>query len=347
MLKRRVCVGLLLFLAVATLVAASFLGFGARDVAATPTTPTTPGSLSTTLGPQAGTTTTKRPATTTTTKHAGTATTVKRRTTASTTKPPGTTTTTVPGPPGFSPLHAPAAIVMDMKTGKVFYGRNPDQKRAMALTTKMMTSLIAIESLPLDKIVTVSQHASSTGEQTLSLKPGERLTVEQLLFGSMVWSANDASVALAEAVSGTEAAFVKEMNQKAAELGLKNTHYMNSHGLDTPGHYTSARDLALLATYAMKNAEFRKLAGTVYYSLQIAGRPKPFDCRNINKLVGFVREATGVKTGFTNDAGFCLVASVDAGGRQLVSVVLGDKSWSQVYADTLVLLLYGLGQPSG
>jgi serine-type D-Ala-D-Ala carboxypeptidase (penicillin-binding protein 5/6) len=341
LLKKRVCVGLLLFLVAALLVSASYLGFGAPSVGAQPTDISL---LAANAGPQA-TTTTKRPATTTTVKRAGGTATTKRPASTGTTRP-ATTTTTVPGPPGFAPLHAPAAIVIDMKTGKMLYGRSPDQKRAMASTTKIMTSILAIERLPLDKIVTISQHSAATGEQSLQLKAGERLTVEQLLFGTMVWSANDGAVALAEAVSGTETAFVKEMNEKAVELGLTNTHYANAHGLDAPGHYTSARDLALLARYAMQDPEFRKLAGTVYYNLQVPGRPKAFNCRNVNKLVGFVREATGVKTGFTDDAKFCLVASVNSGGRELMSVVLGDPSWSEVYADTLVLLLYGLSCPS-
>jgi D-alanyl-D-alanine carboxypeptidase len=349
LLKRRILVALLLVLAVALLLSASYLGMGTSSVGAR----TTSTALASVAPNIQATTTTKRPAATTTTKRstvttkgASTTATTKRSTKTTASTLATTTTTAVPGPPGFAPLHAPAAIVIDMKTGAVMYSRKPDQKRAMASTTKMMTAILAIENLPLDKVITISAHAGATGEQSVQLKAGEKLTVEQLLFATLVWSANDAAVALAEAVSGSESAFVKQMNEKAVELGLENTHYANAHGLDAQNHHTSARDLALLAIYCMKNAEFRKLAGTVHYSLQIPGREKAFDCRNVNKLVGFVREATGVKTGFTNDAMFCLVASVDSGGREMMSVVMGERNWSEVYADTLVLLLYGLSRPS-
>jgi len=231
-------------------------------------------------------------------------------------------------PPATPRIQAKSAVVLDMDSGAILYSYEPDVRRPMASTTKIMTAVLAIDTLPLDRMVTVSPRAAAVGEQSLGLKAGNRLTVEQLLYGALVHSANDAAYALGEACAGTMQAFVSKMNDKAKELGLSNTHYVNPEGLDAAGHFTSACDLAALARVAMRSPEFRKVVGTVDYSLTLPGASAPFTFRNVNKLLGKVDWVTGIKTGSTSGAGFCLVASGSIGGRSLVSVVMGEATWA-------------------
>jgi D-alanyl-D-alanine carboxypeptidase (penicillin-binding protein 5/6) len=238
-------------------------------------------------------------------------------------------------------IHVSHAILIDMSSGRVLYSSNPDDRCAIGSTTKIMTAILVLESLPLDRLVTVSPRAASVGEQSLGLKAGDQLTVEQLLYGALVHSGNDASCALAEACSGSIESFVSEMNAKASELGLKNTHFANPDGLDAPGHYSSARDLATLARYAMQNSEFRKIVGTESYSITLRSGSAPFTFHNVNRLLGSASWVTGVKTGFTNDAHFCLVASGSNSGASVISVVLGESNWTNTYADGQKLLEYG------
>ncbi len=241
-------------------------------------------------------------------------------------------------------IHAKSAIVIDLTTGQILYSHDANARRPMASITKIMTAILALETLPLDREVTVSARAAKVGEQSLGLKAGDHLTVEQLLYGALVHSGNDAAFALAEAAGGSMEAFVGEMNEKARELGLSNTHYINPDGLDARGHYSSARDLAMLARYAMQNAEFRKIVGTVNYSITLPGQSNPIAFRNVNKLLGTVAWVTGIKTGSTDDAGFCLVASGTSQGKSVISVVLGESSWTPTWADSKNLLEYGFKQ---
>ena len=238
-------------------------------------------------------------------------------------------------------IHVSHAILIDSSSGRVLYSSNPDARCAIGSTTKMMTAILVLESLPLDRVVTVSARAASVGEQSLGLKAGDQLTVEQLLYGALVHSGNDASCALAEACGGSIESFVAEMNAKASELGLRNTHFANPDGLDAPGHYSSARDLATLARYAMQNSEFRKIVATESYSITLRSGSTPFTFSNVNRLLGSVAWVTGVKTGFTNDAHFCLVASGSKSGASMISVVLGESNWTNTYADGEKLLEYG------
>lgn len=237
--------------------------------------------------------------------------------------------------------HAPNAVLIDSDSGDLLFSSNPDQRRAIASTTKIMTATLVLESLPLDKVVTVSPTAASVGQQSLGLEPGDKLTVEQLLYGALVHSGNDASCALAEATSGSIKAFVDQMNAKARKLGLKNTHFTNPDGLDEVGHYSSARDLAVLARYAMRNSEFQKIVGTANYSLTLPGRSAPFSFHNVNRLVRTVDWVTGIKTGSTSNARFCLVASGSRNGASVISVVLGESNWTNTWADSKLLLEYG------
>jgi D-alanyl-D-alanine carboxypeptidase (penicillin-binding protein 5/6) len=236
-------------------------------------------------------------------------------------------------------ISAVAAYLMDPDTGDVLYEKNANKSYAMASTTKIMTAIVAIENSSLSDNVQISEHAAAVGESSAWLSKGETLTVEQLLYALLLQSANDAAVALAEGVAGSEQAFVDMMNQKAADLGATNTHFSNPHGLDQAGHYTSARDLATIAAYAMSNQEFRTIVQTKKYEIPWEGHPYPRVLENHNKLLSSYSWVTGIKTGYTANAGLCLVASGMKDGRQVISVVLngGNGYWDE----SMSLLNYG------
>jgi serine-type D-Ala-D-Ala carboxypeptidase (penicillin-binding protein 5/6) len=247
--------------------------------------------------------------------------------------------------PGQGAVEAPrvlakAVILADEATGQVLFERNAGAARAMASTTKVMTALLALERLDERRLVAIGAGPPQVGEESLRLRKGERLTVRQLLLGLLLKSANDAGVALAEAVDGSEAAFVRRMNRKAAALRLTATHYVTPYGLDRPGHQTSARDLARLWEVAMRRADFRSLVAT--RSARIPGGP--LSLRRFvttNQLLGSYRWTVGGKTGFTNRAGRCLVASASRGGRRLVAVALGSPN---AFADVHALFEHGFSK---
>jgi D-alanyl-D-alanine carboxypeptidase len=235
---------------------------------------------------------------------------------------------------------ATAAILADESTGQVLFERNAGAGRAMASTTKVMTALLTLERLDERRVVVIGAGPPRVGEESLRLHKGERLTVRQLLLGLLVKSANDAGVALAEAVDGSEAAFVRRMNRKAAALRMAATHYVTPYGLDRPGHQTSARDLARLWEVAMRRADFRSLVAT--RAARIPG--VPLSLRRFvttNQLLGSYQWTVGGKTGFTNRAGRCLVASASRGGRRLVAVALGSPN---AFADVRALFEYGFAK---
>jgi serine-type D-Ala-D-Ala carboxypeptidase (penicillin-binding protein 5/6) len=245
-----------------------------------------------------------------------------------------------PGAVAGPRVAARAAILADEATGQVLFERNAEVARAMASTTKVMTALLALERLDERRVVRIGAGPPRVGEESLRLRRGERLTVHQLLLGLLVKSANDAGVALAEAVDGSEAAFVRRMNRKAAALGLAATHYVTPYGLDRPGHQTSARDLAHLWEVAMRRADFRSLVAT--RTARIPG--SPLSLRRFvttNQLLGSYRWTVGGKTGFTNHARRCLVASASRGGRRLVAVALGSPN---AFADVRALFEYGFAK---
>jgi D-alanyl-D-alanine carboxypeptidase len=233
-------------------------------------------------------------------------------------------------------VNARWVLLADERTGQVLFEREAREPRAMASTTKVMTALLSLEHLDQRRTVVIGKEPTAVGEESLELEAGERLTVHQLLLGLLVKSANDAAVALADAVDGSEAVFVRRMNRRAAELGLDATHYVTPYGLDRPGHQTSARDLARLWEVAMRRADFRALVST--RSAQLPGPQRVRKFITTNQLLGSYAWAVGGKTGFTSDAGRCLVASASRGGRRLVAVALGSTN---AFTDVRALFEYG------
>ena len=243
---------------------------------------------------------------------------------------------------------SPSAIVVNLRSGAVLFEQGAQIQRAMASTTKMMTAVVALENMDVSTEVTVSQTAVSVWEKADWVEAGDVLTVEQLLYALMVQSENQAAVALAEACAGSEAAFVQMMNEKAAELGMRDTHYTNAHGLDAPGHYSTAADLATLARYALGSQTigemFGKLVSTGDYTTQIQGHDLPTTFQTTNRLLLQYDWVTGVKTGETAEARFCLVAAGTKDGVSMVSVILGQPIQDTCFAESKLLLEYGLSQ---
>jgi len=219
-------------------------------------------------------------------------------------------------------LSARSAVVIDVDSKTILYAKSPDLKLLPASTTKIMTALVALDAYPLDKVITIDS-VHQTG-QVMELKPGERITVENLLYGLLVESANDAATVLAQSYPGGEDKFIEAMNQKVKDLGLSNTNFTNASGLDAYGHYTSAHDLALIAAAAMDNPVFKKIVGTLGITVSDTDNTISHDLETINELLGETPGLAGVKTGWTELAGECFVSFVSRGGRDLITVVLGS-----------------------
>jgi D-alanyl-D-alanine carboxypeptidase (penicillin-binding protein 5/6) len=243
-----------------------------------------------------------------------------------------------PDPPELS---APSAVLIEASTGDVLYERAADKRRAIASTTKLMTALLTMEHTELSDEVTASSYVAAPIESKLSLRPGERMSVADLLRGLMLESANDAAVTLAEHISGSRAAFVRLMNRRARELKLRNTHFDNPIGFDGPGNFSSARDLARLAVVLRKHSFVRKIANRASATLTTGYRPRTI--RNRNTLLAKDRYVNGLKTGHTVSAGYVLVGTRRRDNVTLVSVVLGTPSMAARDADSLALLQWGAG----
>jgi D-alanyl-D-alanine carboxypeptidase (penicillin-binding protein 5/6) len=235
---------------------------------------------------------------------------------------------------------APSAIVIEVSTMAVACAKAPDQRRPIASTTKLMTALLALERAKLSETFETSSYRPSAGESVIGLQPGERMQVRDLLRGLLVNSGNDAAMALATGIAGSERAFVRMMNRRARELGLDDTHYGNPIGLDEPGNYSSARDLVRLALVLRTNPFFRKTVDAPAVTLVSGAHPRTFD--NRNRLVRQYGWVNGVKTGHTRLAGYVLVGSGRRHGVQVVSAVLGTAGYGPRDAQSVALLRAGL-----
>jgi len=231
-------------------------------------------------------------------------------------------------------IEAGAAIVIDADTGRVLYEKDAYSRRAIASTTKIMTAIVAIENGNLDDKVKVSSRAASIWGSTIKLKPGEELTLRELLYGMMLKSGNDAALAVAEHVGGTVENFVKMMNDKAKELGLKNTSFKTPHGLDAEGHYSTPYELAMITRYALQNPIFAEIVATK--SATITNR----SLYTTNEMLSLYPGADGVKTGYTGKAGRCLVTSATRDGFRIISVVLNCASRNKRAESSKAILDY-------
>lgn len=235
-------------------------------------------------------------------------------------------------------INSKSGLIYDRKSERVMWGKNYNKRVAMASTTKIMTCIIVLENSNLNDEVTISSKAAGTGGSRLGLKKDDKITIYDLLYGLMLRSGNDAAVALAEHVGGDKEGFAKIMNSKAKELGLKDTHFVTPHGLDDPEHYTTAYELAKITDYALKNEKFAKIVSTKNYTISINGYSK--ELVNTNELLGYLQGVNGVKTGFTNNAGRCLVTSVNRDEFEIITVVLGADTKKIRTADSVKLIEY-------
>lgn len=221
-------------------------------------------------------------------------------------------------------LTAQAVIVVDSDSAVVLYEKNAQVPLFPASTTKIMTALVALEAYPLDEVITVKQASESIGHE-MRLVPGERISVKNLLYGALVESGNDAALALAQHYPGGYQDFIDRMNQKAKEFNLENTQFRNVSGVEQAGHVTTVRDLAILAKEALKNETFAEIVGTEVVTLQSEDGEITHTLRNINELLGTVPGVKGVKTGWTENAGECLVTVTERDGHTIITVVLGSE----------------------
>lgn len=242
-------------------------------------------------------------------------------------------------------ISAKSAILVDFNTGKVLYSKNENEPLAMASMTKVMSMLLIMEkiddgSLKYDNIVEISTESSSMGGSQIFLNPGDKYKVIDLLKGVAMASANDAVVALAEKTYGSKEHFIEAMNKKAESLGLKNTHFVNVHGLDEEGHYSSAYDMSVMARELLKHEKILDFT-RVYEEYLTKPDGSQIWLVNTNKLVRFYDGVDGLKTGFTQKAGYCLTATGKKNNLRLISVVMGEESIEKRSSDTVKLLNYG------
>ena len=235
-------------------------------------------------------------------------------------------------------INARHAIILDRNSKLKLYGKKENEMCKMASTTKIMTAIIVLENSKLDDIVTISKKSACTGGSRLGLSTDDKISVNDLLYGLMMKSGNDAAVALAEHIAGNIQNFALLMNNKANELNLLSTNFETPHGLDSDNHYTTAFDLAMLADYALQNEQFSKIVKTKTYTIMINGYPKTIS--NTNELLGNFEGIYGVKTGFTNGANRCLVTSCKRNDLDVICVVLGCDTKKDRTGDSVKLLNY-------
>ncbi len=248
-------------------------------------------------------------------------------------------------------IEARAALLMEPMSGKILYEKNADEKFAPASVTKIMTMLLTMEAIDngkinLDDKVTCSENAKKMGGSTMLLDTGEIRTVEELLKGVAIASGNDAAVALAEYLGGTESDFVNMMNKRAQELGMKNTTFKNCNGLPADGHLSTAKDIAIMSKELLRHPKVLKYTGT-YMETISEGRKSPIELVNHNKLVRFFEGCDGLKTGFTDEAKYCISATAKRNGVRMMSVIMGAPTYKIRNRDAGVLLNYGFSKYEG
>lgn len=241
--------------------------------------------------------------------------------------------------------NAKSAIMIEASTGEILFQKNKDEKLAPASMTKMMSMILIMEeiengNLKWNEMITTSERASSMGGSQIFLKAGEKMSVEDLLKGVAIASGNDAVVALAERIAGSEEAFVKRMNARGKDLGLKNTNFVNATGLTADNHYSSSYDMSLIAKELVKHEKILEFTGT-YEDYLRKDTKSPFWLVNTNRLVRFKEGVDGLKTGFTNEAGYCLTATMKKDGMRLITVVMKEETANKRSADTTKMLDYG------
>lgn len=250
---------------------------------------------------------------------------------------------TLPRPPA---LEARAAILLNLRTGQILYGKRLLTELPMASTTKIMTAVVALTHGQLDQRITVGADAvaiQGTGASVAGLRQGDVLTLRDLLYALLLPSGDDAAVVIADGIGGSQTQFVAMMNQEAATLGLSETHYANAHGLDAPGHYTTVRDLAILARYAMTLPVFPDVVRTALYQLPATSDHQAYTWTTTDRMLTDMPYAgiTGIKTGFTGNAGACLVFSATRAQGQLLGVVLGEPDETARFTEAAKLLDWG------
>lgn len=244
--------------------------------------------------------------------------------------------------------NALSAVLMDADTGTVIAEKNKDAKLPPASITKIMTMLLIMEAvdkgtLKMDEKVSVSEYAASMGGSQIFLEPGEQMSVQEMLKGIAMASGNDASVAMAEKIAGSEENFVAMMNERAGQLGMKNTHFSNCNGLPVANHYTTANDIAIMSRELLKHEGITNFTGA-YQDYLRKDSPKPFWLVNTNKLVRFYSGADGLKTGYTSEAKFCLSATAKRDNLRVVAVVLGEPNTKTRNAEVTKLFDYAFAQ---
>lgn len=242
-------------------------------------------------------------------------------------------------------ISARAAVVLDTGSGRFLYEKNPDLREYPASMTKMMTCILALENAEPEKMVTVSNDAAWT--ECTEMNTGYKAHMDEMLREMMLISDNGTAVAVAENIAGSTANFAKMMNAKAKLIGARHTHFTNPNGLPDSNHYSTARDMALIAAYGLKNWTFREIVSTskdVVYFTQPAG--KTMYCENTNELLDNYPGSFGIKTGWTRAAGGCLAAAAERNGRELIVVIMHSRSEDSRFQDAAALLDYGFSMPA-
>jgi len=241
---------------------------------------------------------------------------------------------------GVPNVNARAAILYDVTYDRILFEKNAKQKRANASTTKMITALVAYENGNLEDMIEVSKQAAGTSGSSINLKTGDKISLDDLIKGLLVHSGNDAAVAIAEHIAGDIESFSDLMNEKVEEIGAVDTHFVTPHGLDEENHYSTAYDLMLISKELLKNEYLANIVSQKSIEIKINGIERQLS--STNEMLSYYDGANGVKTGYTGDAGRCLITSVNKDGRQLISVVLGCDSKKNRTVDSIRLLDYGM-----